>query len=69
VKLTFGKPRVGVPERENAIITGRFGHIIGFWDVTEPELRKCFKGRDHAYFYAHVDGEVKILGPAPDQDW
>lgn len=72
VKLQFGKPEGGACDRENAVVMGRFGDIIGFWDVTEPEFRRCFEGRDYAYFFADIEdggARVRHLEPAPDQEW
>jgi len=69
LKLTLGRsdlePRPG--SRGIALVTDRFGQIVCLWDVTEPELKRCFEGRDYGYFFA--EGEEMKLTPAPDQAW
>jgi len=49
----------------------RAGRIVCGWELTEPELRAQFEGRDFAFFEAEPagDDEWKIVRREPDQDW
>jgi hypothetical protein len=74
VKLQIGNALA--PEKEPidslgiAMITDEIGRPLGFWDIIEPQIKSSFEGRDYGYFYADQrDGELFIMGRAPDQEW
>ena len=53
-----------------AVLIDRLGAIVTGWELTEPELRCQFEGRDYAYFEVeNLGDEWRVIRRVADQDW